>query len=170
MLINIFKKKPDIVSYLRSRGVQIGENVHIINSSIDETYSFLISIGNNVTITGATVLSHDASTKKTLGYTKIGKVEIGDNVFVGKGAIVLPNSTIGERTIIGAGAVIAGKIPPNSVVVGNPCKVICSFDEYIEKHRSKMQESNTINKGFNELSEEEKKEILDNINGIWYAP
>lgn len=94
-IISHFSPKPGYREYLIRRGVKIGENVHIIDSLIDETYSFLISIGNNVTITGASVLCHDASTKKFLGYTKIGKVEIGDNVFIGRGAIVLPNSTIG---------------------------------------------------------------------------
>jgi len=169
-IVNAFKEKPDYIEYLKNRGVIIGENVDILDSLIDETYSFLISIGDNVTITGAKVLCHDASTKKFLGYTKIGKVEIGDNVFIGKNAVILPNSFIGERTIIGAGAVVAGQIPPNSVVVGNPCKIICTFDEYINKHKLRMNDSNTIHKGFNELSEVEMNSIRDRIDGMWYAP
>lgn len=50
------------VDYLRSRGVKIGENVDILDSNIDFCHGFLISIGNNVTITGARILAHDAST------------------------------------------------------------------------------------------------------------
>ena len=169
-IVSVLQKKPDYIDYLRSHGVSIGDNVHIIDSLIDETYSFLISIGNNVTITGASVLCHDASTKKPLGYTKIGKVTIGDNVFIGRGSIILPNSTIERNTIIGAGAVVSGNVPPNSVVVGNPCEILCSYDEYIGKHKKRMNESTMIHKDFNELTKEEMDDISSHINGIWYAP
>ena len=169
-IVSVLQKKPDYIDYLRSHGVSIGDNVHIIDSLIDETYSFLISIGSNVTITGASVLCHDASTKKPLGYTKIGKVTIGDNVFIGRGSIILPNSTIERNTIIGAGAVVSGNVPPNSVVVGNPCEILCSYDEYIGKHKKRMNESTMIHKDFNELTKEEMDDISSHINGIWYAP
>lgn len=163
-------KKPSYIEYLCSKGVSIGENVHIIDSLIDETYSFLISIGSNVTITGASILCHDASTKKPLGYTKIGKVRIGDNVFIGRGSVILPNTTIPWRNIIGAGTIVSGSIPPNSVVIGNPCKILCSYEEYIKKHQARMNNSTIVNKGFNELTKEEMAEISARIEGIWYAP
>lgn len=47
--------------------VNMGTNVDIINSYIDSGFGWLITIGNNVTITNATILAHDASTKKSLG-------------------------------------------------------------------------------------------------------
>ena len=53
ILVKLGIKKPidyNSVEYLRSRGVQIGENVHILNSQIDFGHGFLISIGNNVII------------------------------------------------------------------------------------------------------------------------
>mgnify|MGYP003303411670 CR=1 FL=1 len=121
------------IELLRKRGVRIGNNVDILNSNIDGCHGFLISIGNNVTITGATLLAHDASTKKFLGYSKVGRIDIGNNVFIGNGAIILPNTHIGNQVIIGAGSVVGKNIPDNSVVIGNPCKILCSFDEYIEK-------------------------------------
>ena len=79
-------KKPidyNSIEYLRSRGVEIGENVHLFNTNIDFGHGFLVSIGNNVTLTGVTVLAHDASTQIPLGVSKVGKVRIGNNVFVG---------------------------------------------------------------------------------------
>ena len=84
-IINFFRKRQfeDVNGVLRKRGVVIGENVDIINSYIDGCHGPLVSIGNNVTITGAHILAHDASTKKFLGYTKIGRVTIGNNVFIG---------------------------------------------------------------------------------------
>ena len=49
---------------------------------------------------------------------------IGDNVWIGAGVSVLPGAKIGDNCVIGAGSVVVGSIPPNSVAVGNPCKVI----------------------------------------------
>lgn len=51
-------------------------------------------------------------------------VLVKDNVFIGAGAILLPGTIIGENSIVGAGAVVKGEIPPCSVVIGNPCKII----------------------------------------------
>ncbi len=170
-IISFFTKKSnkykDIISELRERGVKIGENVDIINAYIDGCHGFLITIGNNVTITNATILAHDASTKKIIGYTKVGRVDIGDNVFIGFGAIVLPGTKIGSNVIIGAGSVIAKDIPDNSVVIGNPCRVVCSFDEYIEKNKSQLNTNPTYNTIFYNKTKEEKdlmyKELTDTI-------
>lgn len=134
------------VRRLREKGVVIGENVHIYNSYIDSDYSSLIQIGSNVTITNATILAHDASTKKFIGYTRVGKVTIGNNVFIGYGSIILPETIIGDNIIIGAGTVVKGKIPSDSVIVGNPWKILCSTDDYIAKNKSALSESTIYDK------------------------
>ena len=51
-------------------------------------------------------------------------VKIGDNVWLGGGAIVCPGVTIGNNVTIGAGSVVTKNIPDNVVAVGNPCRVI----------------------------------------------
>lgn len=51
-------------------------------------------------------------------------IKVGNNVWIGGSAAVLPGVTIGDNTVIGAGSVVNKDIPPNSVAVGNPCKVI----------------------------------------------
>lgn len=51
-------------------------------------------------------------------------VVIGDNVWIGGGAIILPGVTIGNNAVIGAGSVVTKDIPDNVIAVGNPCRVI----------------------------------------------
>lgn len=125
----------------RARGVTIGENFDGPDSAIDYCFGHLVTIGDNVTISGTTILAHDGSTKKFLGYSKVAPVTIGDNVFIGYGCIVLPGVTIGNNVIVGAGTVISKNIPDNVVVVRGtdaPYRVLCTFDEYIEKQRERL--------------------------------
>ena len=51
------------------------------------------------------------------------RIEIGNNVLIGTNCIILPNTTIGNNCIIGAGSVVRGKFPDNSVIFGNPATV-----------------------------------------------
>lgn len=55
-------------------------------------------------------------------------ITIGDNVWLGGGVIVCPGVTIGENTVVGAGAVVTRDLPPNSVAVGNPARVIRTIE------------------------------------------
>ncbi len=51
-------------------------------------------------------------------------VRIGNNVWIGAGAILLPGVQIGDNSVIGAGSVVTKNIPANVVAVGNPCRVL----------------------------------------------
>lgn len=55
-------------------------------------------------------------------------ITIGDNVWIGGGAIVLPGVTIGENTVVGAGSVVTRDLPANVVAVGNPARVVRELD------------------------------------------
>ena len=157
------------VEYLRSRGVQIGENVSILNSLINFEHGFLISIGNDVTLTGVRVLAHDASTQIPLGVSKVGRVIIGDKVFVGQGSIILPNTRIGSRVIVGAGSVVSRDIPDNSVAAGNPARVIGSYDDFVERHRRQMETRPVYHTLWSEKTEEEKEQMRKDLeDGIGY--
>ncbi len=105
------------ISKAKKNGLKIGDNVFIGNGTfIDPSHCFLITIGNNVTISSKVhILAHDASTKVHLGYTKIGQVKIGNNVFIGACSVVLPGVTIGDNSIIGAASVVSKTVPSNEV-------------------------------------------------------
>jgi maltose O-acetyltransferase len=128
---------------LVNRGLSLGKNVDIIDTFFfDPSHCFLISIGDNCTICpNVLLIAHDASTKKMLGYTKIGKINIGANCFIGDSVIVLPNVSIGSNTIIGAGSIDTKIIDSNSVAAGTPAKIICSVDDYCKKIESLHQDN-----------------------------
>ena len=137
------------LNYLREQGMRIG-NGTVIHSKpfrvqIDQTRPWLVEIGKNVQITeGVKILTHgyDWSTVKAVTgeiLGSAGKVTIGDNCFIGMNAIILKNTTVGDNVIIGAGSVLTGgTFESNTVVAGNPARVICSLDDYIEKRRLKQ--------------------------------
>ena len=64
----------------------------------------------------------------------IKEIKIGNDCFIGIRSIILPGTTIGDRTIVGAGAVVKGNIPAGVIVAGNPAKIIGTVEEYVAKH------------------------------------
>ncbi|MDM5435894.1 acyltransferase [Bacillus hominis] len=159
----IFRRK-SYVDHLIERGLKVGENFNIYNSNIDYSHCFLIEIGKDVTITNSVILAHDASTKRALGKSKIGKVVIGDRVFIGWGSTIMPNVKIGNDVIIGAGSVVTRDIPSNSVVAGVPAKVIGKTSEYIIKNKSLMQNSPVYQTNWRNKTAEEIKKIRSDLN------
>ena len=118
--------------------IEEGSNVQD-NATIHSEASSYVRIGKGVTI-GHNAVVHGATIK--------------DNVIIGMGAIVLDNSIIGENSIIGAGAVIGGKkvIPPNSVVVGNPFKILRqTTEEEIEHNRENAKKYVLASKQYAEM-------------------
>ncbi|GFN32764.1 DapH/DapD/GlmU-related protein [Paenibacillus xylaniclasticus] len=156
-------------------GLKVGQNFNRqANCIIDYSHCWLITIGDNVTFAPRVhILAHDTSTKFHLNYTKIGLVEIGNNVFIGAGAIVLPNVTIGSNVIIGAGSVVTRDIPDNSVAAGNPARVIGRTDEYVEKNRSIMKSRPVFDEKWtirNGITIAQKEEMIRQLqDGIGYV-
>jgi maltose O-acetyltransferase len=119
------------------KGLKIGSNVDIIGDFFfDPSHFFLISIGNNCTLApNVRLITHDASFKKTIGFTRVGRICIENNCFIGDSTLVLPGVTIGEGSVIGAGSVVTHNIPNGSVAAGNPCRIIGKTQDYIVKNR-----------------------------------
>ena len=157
---------PPTPEMLRQKGLTLGENVAIHTRQIDVGHGYLITMGDHVSIApGATILAHDASTKEALGYARVGRVDIGSYVFIGAGAVILPGVSIGDYVIIGAGAVVSRSIPGNSVAVGNPARVIGSYDDYIEKNRRLMETAPVYPTYWQNKSAEEKARMQRELSG-----
>lgn len=115
---------------------------------LDISNCWLIEIGDNVTLGNRVqLLAHDDAAEQWLGYRKVGRIVIGDNVFIGAGSTVLPSVTIGENSIIGAGSLVNKSIPANCVAAGVPAKVVKTLDGYLEKLKDDLaaaQDENRI--------------------------
>ena len=64
---------------------------------------------------------------------RTGDIVVCDNVFIGAYSLIKYGVTIGPNAIVAMGSVVVKDVPPNSVVGGNPAKVICSLEEYAKK-------------------------------------
>lgn len=113
------------VRQLVADGMRVGKQPHIARPvHIDTLHPWLITIGDYVTIgTNVCIVTHDSSLHHYTAQTRLGRVDIGDRVYVGVGAVLLPGTTIGADSVVGAGAVVHGDVPPGSLVVGNPGQV-----------------------------------------------
>ena len=133
---------PKPIERLVKRGLIVGRNFNMMEDVIiDSAHAWHIQIGDDVTLAPRVhILAHDASTKIHLNYTRIGKVSIGNRVFIGASSIILPGVRIGNDVIIGAGSVVSKDIPDGQVVTGNPAKFICSIDDFIAKKRGEMEQ------------------------------
>lgn len=118
----------------------IGNQV-IINMNCTFVDNNIIEIGDNVLIASNVQLY--TATHSTKVYERIVEdwdkgmeicktyalpIKIGNGVWIGGGAIILPGVTIGENSVIGAGSIVIHSIPDNCIAVGNPCRVIKHID------------------------------------------
>ena len=169
----VFGHKADsetYIKYLRKIGMRIGEDTYLYAPRrilIDETRPFLIEIGNHVKIgQGVQILTHGyewSVLKKMYGDVmgSAGKVTIKDNVFIGVNVTILKGVTIGENVIIGANAVINKDIPDNSVVAGNPARVLMSVEEFYKKRlEEQVKEAKEVVREYRKVY---KKEVTEDI-------
>lgn len=153
------------IKHLKEKGVKIGENCLIFSIEFS-TEPYLIEIGNHVVVSpGTTFITHDGSVwlyrDKHPNITVFGKISIGDNSFIGINCIILPGTEIGSNCIIGAGSVVRGKIPDNSVVMGNPAKVVMKSDiaeKFLINNKNRVDTKH--------MKPEERKETLIKHYGL----
>jgi acetyltransferase-like isoleucine patch superfamily enzyme len=105
-------------------GVEIGENT-IVNQRCRLDGRGGLSIGNNVSIAADVIMitaSHDMQSKDCKGITAA--ILVQDYVFIGTRAMILPGVTLGNGSVVGAGAVVTKDVAPHDIVAGNPARVI----------------------------------------------
>lgn len=131
------------IPYLKWRGTRIHGTPRYIGVHVKFDNYHLIEIGNNTTISDdCHLLTHDYSitnVMRAIGieFSKdialVRDIRIGNNVFIGKKSIIMPNARIGNNCIIGAGSVIRGIVPDNTVLGGNPAQCFSSVEELAKK-------------------------------------
>jgi maltose O-acetyltransferase len=139
---------------LRARGMHIGKHVNFpMNMWVDIAHCHLISVGDRCGFgQGCAILTHDAMPNEFLDATRVARTTIHESCHFGMGTIILPGVTIGPRSIVGAGSLVNQDIPPDSVAAGNPARVICTLEEYLEKQKAILKDSPQF--PFYEYSEE----------------
>ena len=112
--------------------IEVGENFfanyHLTILDVGKvTIGKNVQIAPNVSIYTAGHPIHPDS--RNSGYEYGIPVAIGDNVWIGGNAVIMPGVVIGSNTVIGAGSVVTKNIPDWSVAAGNPCRVIRQITE-----------------------------------------
>lgn len=136
----------EYVLYLKNQGIEIGKGTHFFDPQstiIDTQRPWMLNIGEYCKITsGVVILCHDYS--RSVLRRKYGEVigearetYIGNNVFIGMRTTVCMGSTIGDNVIIGAGSVVSGEVPSNTVYAGVPARFVCTLDDYYQKRKVK---------------------------------
>lgn len=143
--------------YAKAIGVTVGENTMIYGYDHWSSEPYLISVGSNCGLaSGCKIFTHGggrAVRSQHPDFDIFGRVQIGDWCYIGTNALIMPGVTIGDNVLVGAGSIVTKSVPNNSVVAGNPARVICSLEEYYNKN--KQYDIHT--KG---LSANEKKRII----------
>lgn len=140
-----------------------------MNCKVDSFGSepWLIKVGKDCLFAdGVRFITHDGGVKvlNSLNYfggkrmDRMARIDVGNNVYIGTSAMIMPGVEIGNNVIIGAYAVVTHDIPDNVVAVGMPARVIKTVDEYYESAKEKDQFYPTVG-----MSSVEKREYYKDI-------
>lgn len=131
--------KPNIIGdVLVLADVEIGENVSLFHGASIRGDEAKITIGDNSNIQDNATIHCDKGLETKIGnYVTVGhnaivhSATIGDNTIIGMGAIVLNGAKIGKNCIVGAGALVGQRkeVPDNTIVIGNPFKILRQVSE-----------------------------------------
>lgn len=133
------KHKETIIKFFRKQGIKIGGGGTNICCNIVTPESYLIEIGNNVTI-GDKVdfITHDNSISKISPETinLFGKIVIGNNCFIGERSTILYGVILADNIIVAAGSVVVDSFLTERIIIGgNPARVISTWEKFFEKSK-----------------------------------
>ena len=143
-------------------GVNLGENV-LLSTKHFPTEPYLVTIGDNCRVAkDVRFFTHGGAW--TLRYVFndedldfFGKITIGNNTYIGETAMIMPGVKIGNNCMVAAGSVVAKSIPDNTVVGGNPAKIIGDINNTYQG----MKKFDVSTK---KMSNSEKKDFLLNLD------
>jgi acetyltransferase-like isoleucine patch superfamily enzyme len=141
-------------TYAKLIGVNFGEHCRFVGRNHFGSEPYLIKMGNYVSITTSTFITHDGGVwvfrNEDPDIDVVRPIRIGNNVFIGSNCTILPGVKIGDNVVVGAGSVITKELQGGIVYAGNPAKPIKTIQEYHAK-------VNTIKVGTKSLSRLEKE-------------
>jgi acetyltransferase-like isoleucine patch superfamily enzyme len=162
-IIKNYKRRIELpIDYARRIGVNLGENV-MLSTKHFPTEPYLITIGDNCRIAknvrffthgGAWTLRYIYD-DKDLDF--FGKIEIGNNSYIGESAMIMPGVKIGNNCMVAAGSVITKSVSDNTVVGGNPARAIGNINDTYKG----IKKFDVLTKKMNYL---EKKNFLLNLD------
>lgn len=124
--------------YAESLGVEIGKGCAIATEYWGSE-PFLISIGDNVQITsGVRFYTHGGAwvfRRLDSSFDYFGKIHVGSGSYLGNNTMIMPGVTLGENCLVGAGSVITKSFPANSVIAGNPARLISTVEDSYAKNK-----------------------------------
>ena len=154
------------IANLRRRGLRLSPSAWLNDGFfLDPSHCHLITIDDRAVFgPGVMILAHDASTLKLVGRTKIQAVRVGKDAFVGARAILLPGAEVGDGSILGAGSVLATRIPAGEVWARNPARRIRSAADHRDRVEARggrifSEDDYEISR----LDENRRREMLDSV-------
>lgn len=135
--------EPPFRANFGGRHIHFGDSVYCNFGCtlVDDTHIYVgnkVMFGPNVVV--ATAAHPIAPQLREMGLQYNKTVHIGNNCWIGAGALIMPGVTIGDNTVIGAGSVVTKDIPANVVAVGNPCKILREINTELTEEEKKIAE------------------------------
>lgn len=128
------------VMHAKMQGVLLGEGCRLINVDFGSE-PWLVQLGDRVSASDCHFVTHDGGVwvlrPDFPDIDVIGPIIVGNNVFIGLGAVILPGVTIGDNVVVGAGSVVTESITDNLVVAGVPARPLCDIESYRRKSLEK---------------------------------
>ena len=148
ILREIKKKLKGSFEIAKENGMIVEDGVSVLGGVNFGSEPYLITLHRKCRITSDVVfVTHDGGTwafrdhwNQYKDVIKFGRIEVGEEAFIGTRSIIMPGVRIGKHSVVGAGSIVTRDVPDYTVVAGVPAKVICSTQEYAKKCLDSMPE------------------------------